>query len=201
MSNNETYVEGAVGALISEVTGKPMNCQQWGTYEPPGTSPTAGYCNGGTVDGELWQQCPSKDECRNERNRRMMAPGLSQLRHPQSVVRVVGGQGTMPTRFGPPTNIPQGNGIRPPQVAQIVTPTDTSNPYLGTPKVLNSGRAGMHSPTFLPRPGEHWLMRFFKNAIQGAANAFGHHIAEFTQSVDLFPFETPPPPPKEKPPE
>ena len=46
----------------------------------------------------------------------------------------------------------------------------------------------MHSPAFLPRPGEHWAIRFFKNALQGAFNAFGHHIAEYTQSVDLFPF-------------
>lgn len=55
----------------------------------------------------------------------------------------------------------------------------------------------MHSPTFLPRPGEHWIVRFFKNAVQGAFNSFGHHVAEFTQSVDLFPFEKPKEKPKE----
>lgn len=92
----------------------------------------------------------------------------------------------MPTRFGPPSTLPT-KTITP---TQIVTP-DNTNPYLNTPRVLNSGRAGQHSPTFLPRPGEHWLYRFFKNVIQGGFNAIGHHIAEFTQSVDLFPFNDP----------
>ena len=42
------------GTALSPV-GKAMNCNQWGTYESPGTaSPTQAYCNGGTVDGEMW---------------------------------------------------------------------------------------------------------------------------------------------------
>lgn len=195
MSNTE--VVPAVGTNTSP-TGQTMNCNQWGTYEAPGTSPTAGYCNGGTVDGELWSECASKEQCRLERNRRMWNRGTSSpLTPPQSLVRFTGGQNTggMPTRFGPPTSLPQSNAPRPVQPAQIVTPTDTSNPYLATPKVLNSGRSGMHSPTFLPKPGEHWLMRFLKNAVQGIFNSVGHHVAEFTQSVDLFPYT---PPPKEE---
>lgn len=194
MSNIEEFV----GQTISQVTGKPMNCDSWGTYEAPGSnSPTQGLCNGGTVDGTLWKECPSKEECRAERNKRVYSRPSGSLTPAQSLVRVVGGQNAgMPTRFGPPTSYPQ--AVKPtPAPAQIITP-DTTNPYLGTPRVLNSGRAGMHSPTFLPRPGEHWLVRFLKNAVQGMLNSFGHHVSEFTQSVDLFPFDKKD---KEKPPE
>jgi hypothetical protein len=72
--------------------------------------------------------------------------------------------------------------------AQIVTP-DTNNPYLATPRILSPTRAGMHSPTFLPKKKEGWMLRLGKNMLQGMFNAFGWHMHDYTSNVDLFPHD------------
>lgn len=192
MSNN-----AATGVTISPA-GHPMNCNSWGTYEAPNTSPTAGFCNGGTVDGELWAPCPSKLACMNERSRRSMSGGggtrLPIQGQQQSNVRVVGqaprsypGYPTTPsypTYGSAPTTIPQ---RQPTQT--VVTPTN-NNPYLDTPRV---GMGGDHSPTFLPAPEEPFMRRLMANMFVGALEAVGHHLSSFMRNVDIFPFKGPGP--------
>lgn len=177
-----------------------MNCNSWGTYESPGTSETAALCNGGTVDGELWATCPSRDACRNAKQVRVIqeardraAQGNKPTGLPvygQSTVRVVGGQGMpRPMNAGlpnAPTTLPQGRPAGTP--AQIVTP-ESKNPYLATPRIGAPTRAGMHSPTFLPKKKEGWLLRLGKNMLQGMFNALGWHMHDYTSNVDLFPHD------------
>ncbi len=191
--------EPAVGETISPV-GTQMNCTAWGTYEAPGTSETAALCNGGTVDGELWAACPSRVGCRESKNRRVIsdardraaaavARSLPVIGQQQSVVRVMGNQG-MPRPItgatsAPATTIPQ----RPVGGPATIVQPETQNKYLDTPRVLTPTRAGMHSPTFLPKKSENWLSRLGKNMVQGVLNSFGWHLHDYTANVDLFPHE------------
>jgi hypothetical protein len=186
-------VEGLVGGDESPA-GKPMNCNSWGTYEAPGTSETAALCSGGIVtgddgEGRLWAPCPSKEECRKAKNERVLSDArqrATQTTHlpmmPRSSVNFVGGPRPM-TSLGAPTSLPQKPLGGP---ATIITPEST-NPHLNTPRVLTPTRPGMHSPTFLPKKNENWLLRLGKNVLQGALNAFGWHTHDFTQHVDIFP--------------
>lgn len=187
------YQEPEVGNNIGP-TNKNMNCDSWSTYESPNSSPTAVLCNGGTMDGHLWAACPSKDDCRSARNARVLTEARNRtstrthLPVDQSVVRVVGGQGQTRTAYGTspaPTAIPQ----RPVGVPAQIHRAETGNPYIDTPRVFTPTRPGMHAPTFLPHKKEHWAFRLFKNMAQGAFNAFGWHVHDFTQHVDLFPYQ------------
>lgn len=183
----------AVGSNISPA-GKPMNCNAWGTYEAPNTSATAGFCNGGTVDGELWAPCPSQDECRVERNKRSINDARTRLPvvqpSQQSQVRVVGqpprsiypSAPSYPSYGSAPTTIPQ----RQPGT-QIIVPTN-NNPYLDTPR---ANAADHHSPTYLPAPEEHFLRRLIANMIIGAFEAAAHHVSSFLRNVDIFPHKDP----------
>lgn len=198
MSNLEQGTP-AIGENISPV-GSQMNCNSWATYEAPGTSETAALCNGGTVDGELWAPCPSREACRGARQQRTLQDARDRAANAaknlpvygqQSAVRVVGGQGMPRPMMGttpgavPGTTLPQRPVGGP---AQIVTP-DTKNPYLDTPRILSPTRAGMHSPTFLPKKKEGWLLRLGKNMLQGVVSAFGWHMHDFSSNVDLFPHD------------
>lgn len=175
-----------------------MNCNAWGTYEAPGTSETAALCNGGTVDGEHWDACPSREACRAARNRRVVQDARDRAANAaasatrslpvtgQSVVRVIGNQ-ALPGRpsVGPATTLPQ----RPVGGPATIVQPETNNQYLDTPRVLTPTRPGMHSPTFLPKRKESWLARLGKNMFQGVLNSFGWHLHDYTQHVDLFPHE------------
>lgn len=198
MSNLE-QPEPVIGTNMSPV-GSQMNCNSWGTYEAPGTSETAALCSGGTVDGEMWGPCPSRDACRAAKQQRVLTEArdraaqgarLPVYGQPQSTVRVVGGQGMpnmprpMTTGMSPGTTLPQRPVGAP---ATIVTP-ETTNPYLATQRILSPTRAGMHSPTFLPKKKEGWMLRLGKNMLQGMFNAFGWHMHDFTSNVDLFPHD------------
>jgi len=184
-------VEGLVGGEESPA-GKPMNCNSWGTYEAPGTSDTAPLCSGGIVDDVLWAPCPSKEECRKAKNDRVLSDArqrAAQTTHlpvmpARSSFNFVGGAPRPMTGMtGAATTLPQKPMGGP---ATIITPEGT-NPHLTTPRVLTPTRPGMHSPTFLPKKNENWLLRLGKNMFQGALNAFGWHTHDFTQHVDLFP--------------
>lgn len=172
----------AVGSNVSPA-GTPMNCNSWGTYEPPNTSATAGFCNGGTVDGELWAPCPSQEACRVERNRRSLADSRSRLPvMQQSNVRIVG----QPPRTisvgglgGAPTSLAQR-----PAVAQVISPT-TGNPYLDT---IRANTGDHHSPTYLPAPEESFWRRLFANMFIGMLEAGAYHVSSFLKNVDIFPF-------------
>jgi len=179
-------------------TNRNMNCDSWGTYESPNSSPTAVLCNGGTLEGHLWAQCPSKEDCRKARNDRILAdararsgrtslPVIGQAGGPTSTVRVVGQQTarTYGTTSPAATTLPQ----RPVGAPAQIHRAETGNPYIDTPRVFSPTRPGMHAPTFLPHKKEHWARRLMKNMMQGAFNAFGWHIHDFTQHVDLFPYE------------
>ncbi len=181
----------AVGSNTSPV-GKPMNCNTWGTYEAPNTSPTAGFCNGGTVDGEMWAPCPSQNECRQERNYRNLGDARTRLPVAnQSTVRVVGqpprsiygsgysGTPSYPSYGTAPTSLPQ----RQP-TPQVFTPSN-NNPYLDTPRV---SAGGDHSPTYLPAPEEHFLRRLLANMIIGALEAAAFHVSSFLRNVDIWPY-------------
>jgi hypothetical protein len=188
-------LEPEVGNNIGP-TNKNMNCDSWGTYESPNSSPTASLCNGGTLDGHLWAECPSREDCRKERNQRVLADARARSGRthlptvsPASQVRFVGGQTQRPfsgtTSSPAATTIPQ----RPVGVPAQIHKAESGNPYIDTPRVLAPTRPGMHSPTFLPNKKEHWATRLFKNMVQGAFNAFGWHIHDLTQHVDLFPYQ------------
>jgi hypothetical protein len=189
--------EPEIGTNIGP-TNKNMNCDAWGTYESPNSSPTAVLCNGGMLDGRLWAPCPSREDCRRARNERV----LSQARNPgprlpmaQSTVRVVGSQSQ--SAYGgysspAPTSIPQ----RPIGAPAQVHRAESGNPYIDTPRVLTPSRPGMHSPTFMPEKEEHWASRLFRNMVQGVFNSMGWHVHDYTQHVDIFPYggkKNPPP--------
>lgn len=181
----------AVGSHTSPA-GKPMNCNAWGTYEAPNTSPTAGFCNGGTVDDELWAPCPSQDECRIERNRRSLSDARTRLPvvQQQSQVRVVGQppRSVYPSAPGypsygtAPTTLPQ----RAP-VPQVIAPSN-NNPYLDS---LRSSTVDHHSPTYLPAPEEPFIRRLGANMFIGALEAAAYHVSSFLRNVDIFPYRGP----------
>lgn len=190
--------------------GKAMNCNQWGTYESPGTaSPTQAYCNGGTVDGELWAPCASREECRAAKNQAVLEESrnrLHQIGTPnRSAVTI-----TNPTRavypqqtptaqpyrpaytpsapaYGSPLNTPTALPQRPvaPAGAPGVITPNHNNPYLDTPRAAYGGD---HSPTYLPAPDEPFMRRLFANMAQGAIEASAHHVSSFLRNVDIFPY-------------
>ena len=191
------------GTTLSPV-GKAMNCNQWATYESPGTaSPTQAYCNGGTVDGEMWGPCASRDECRAAKNQAVLEESRQRLHQigtqNRSAVTI-----TNPTQARPvypsqpykpaytpsygnplntPTTIPQRPGA-PTGAAGVITPNH-NNPYLDTPR---AALGGDHSPTYLPAPDEPFMRRLFANMAQGAIEASAHHVSSFLRNVDIFPY-------------
>lgn len=172
--------------------GTQTNCVKWGTYEPPNSGPEAGLCNGGMVDGVMWAPCPSKDACRAATQQRVLREarerGERSLPIARSTVTVLGGQNQP---FGGSTSVPASTLPQRPAAgapAAVIQP-DTSNPYMKTARVGSAPRAGMHSPTFLPKKKEGWFSRLGKNMLQGMFNAMGWHVHDFTSNVDIFPHE------------
>lgn len=174
--------------------GKKMNCNQWGTYEPPNSSSTSAYCSGGIVDGQEWGACPSKEECRAEKNARVMRPSYQSNRSQPVFNHVVDRpMGMGPHQFRPsgttlgsqPTSIPQQQHYQ--QAPQVVTP-QTTNPYLSTQRV--DGMAA-RPPTYLPAPDEPFMRRLGANMFIGALDSVAHSMSSFLRNVDIFPYKGP----------
>lgn len=187
MSEQDQTFAGHIGAYESPVR-KPMNCNTWGTYETAGSSPTAGYCNGGTVDGELWAPCPSRVECREARNQRAIANAqrpntrLTVVNQPPQAVYSSNRPTSAPTYstgYGGASTVPQR-----PATPNVVTPAN-NNPYLDTAR---AGTTTDHSPTYLPAPEEHFARRLGANMVIGALESAAHHASSFLRNVDIFPF-------------
>lgn len=188
--------EARVGTEVSPFTGRPMNCTAWGTYENPGTSPTDPLCNGGTVDGELWMACPSRDECRRVRNERVLQDARTRL--PQVPNGPSGPPASRVTVVNSPTRTVSPYGSNPysstsaslPQRAPspgVITPNH-ENPYLDSPR---AAAPTDHSPTYLPHPEEHPGRRLIANMLIGSVESVAHHISSFLRNVDIFPYRGP----------
>jgi len=171
--------------------GKKMNCNQWATYEAPGSSSTAAYCSGGIVDGQRWAPCPSKEECRAEKNARVMRPSyMSERSQPvfnHTANRPMGPPFRSPGSLGaqPTTHPQQQQQPAPPQ--QVVVP-QTTNPYLSTPRVEGMGN---RPPTYLPAPEEPFMRRLGANMFIGVLDSIAHSMSSFLRNVDIFPYKGP----------
>ncbi len=45
-------------------TGKMKNCNEWALYESPGASLEANLCHGGWVEGDYYEECPARYDCK-----------------------------------------------------------------------------------------------------------------------------------------
>lgn len=160
-------------------TGKRKNCETWAEYEPSGKSEFANLCNGGWFDGDYWEPCSSRLDCRKAtylgRSRsRTESDSRRHLPVRQSSNRV---------SFEPRTSHP-----RRPKIDQVkVYVPEDEQPYLDTPRIEHQGMGGQMSPTFLPGEDEGLLVRLAKNMGQGAINAVFWHGYDLSRTVDFFP--------------
>lgn len=196
----------AVGDTLSPA-GKPMNCSSWGTFEAINTSPTDGFCHGGTVDGDLWAPCPSQAECRAERNRRHLAGPRANISGVgsavRSTVREVGQQRPQSLQqYQPQQYQPQQNYspyAAPSSIQQRTAPAGSAviapnyqNQYLDTSRVgAGFGLSDHHAPVFLPEPEEPIIRRLGANMVSGGLQALGYQFSKFFQHVDPFPYKGP----------
>lgn len=60
----------------SPIPGKMKNCQLWAAYET-GNSGTAAMCNGGHYDGDYYEPCPVRFQCKNETDSKRHLPVMN----------------------------------------------------------------------------------------------------------------------------
>ena len=158
------------------------NCNTYGAYESPGESPTAALCNGGWYEGKNWEACPEKGDCRTETR---MRTGYGRVSLPTISSR--GGSRTIATT---PNLMSRGmsRSTKPTPIAAVTQtlPIDPDNPYLATERAPHQMGP---SPTFIPTKKEGVFKRLSKNIAQGWFAAFGWHMFDMAQQVDMFPEE------------
>lgn len=167
------------GELIGP-TGKRKNCETWADYEPSGKSEFANLCNGGWCEGDFWEPCSSRLDCRKATylGRSHRTSDNSVRRH--LPVQYSGNRVTMEPRSTQPTR---------PRLDQVkVYSPEEEYPYLNTARIEHqSGGGGQMSPTFLPAEEEGLLERLAKNVGQGMINAAFWHGYDMSRTVDFFP--------------
>jgi len=187
----------------SPIQGKQKNCNTWGEYEPAGTSPTAKLCNGGSFEGEFFEPCPAREECRSRTRQRAASQDRVEVRtsqeRPFGSSLLYPGDQPLTRREEPyrwsPDRVPTSAPTRPiPAVQPIslqptaVIPPDTNPVAMQTPYAspMAANPAGNVSPTFLPVADENVWSRLGRNITQGWLNSTGWHAFDFTRNVDLF---------------
>ncbi len=189
-------------------TGKMKNCMEWALYEPPKSSPEAGLCNGGWVDGDWYDECPAKYDCRRatkeaaEKKRSLPVMNPSKPFGRQSGTKVIGSTSHFePYQMTPwPTSLPTKQAkdsdeqlppgwMQPahPMFPSPIVPPAAYPQAMQTPFVAPTPfHAGGITPTFLPRGKHDILPRLGKNIMQGWIGSAGWHVFDFARSVDMF---------------
>lgn len=195
--------------------GTTKNCTDWAQYELPGSSATATLCHGGNYDGEVFNVCPSRDECRlatlRPKPQSTVLASTSGVRggwaRPASSTGTTVHSPTLPARQAPaaarPANLPTPwvppnmPATRPAgslaaeyyrRVEAPVVPPTTLPVVMQTPYAQQShSPAGSMTPTFIPRDDESIPMRLAKNITQGALGSAGWHLYSLANSIDFFP--------------
>jgi len=162
-----------VVGVVRGPSGKLKNCDDWAEYEGPGRSTFANLCNGGSYEGEVWQVCPSRLECRAA-TYRQNNPGIQVLAS-QGSGGGFAGRRSLPVKHDAPRLDP----------VRVVVPT-AEEYHLRTSR-LEQQHQYRPSPTFLPDEGENLFIRMLKNFVQAAIHAVFHQGMTMTEGVDLFP--------------
>lgn len=178
-------------------TGHVKNCNAWAAYEEKDSpDSTKTLCHGGRYNGDWWQPCPSKADCKAATEAARMVDAGRPVTH----LPVVQGQSPFARSVTPmsTTRIPTAMSSFRPTVASAVPQPQYAHPGMPVPvqppetypASMRSTYAagGMHgpSPVFIPRAGEGVMARLGKNMVQGAFGALGFHIMGMAQSVDFF---------------
>lgn len=181
----------------SPVPGKTMNCTSWGSYEIPGSSSSAALCHGGRFEGERWDTCQARHDCKQATiARATQSDGYRHLTviQPEPLRPTSPGISYQPREEAPssvPARVSQEREWRErgytAQLPQPVLPPSSFPAAMRTPFVSAGEFAGaLMSPTFLPDDGEEMVSRLGKNMTQGVLAAIAWQAFNFLRSIDIF---------------
>lgn len=188
----------------SPIPGKMQNCTEFGEYEPP-SSPLPGkaLCQGGFFEGEWYNPCPVREECRANVIAKKQAT-INEMQQKTNERKLVN-PFTIPSLRGPglPTQHPQARTAEQVKAGlnaavdaaqrtvdahtpRVVQPAKDAPPGMRTPFAAVAQTFGEVSPTFLPQEGESIWDRLWKNIVQGLISTIGWHIYNMARVIDFF---------------
>lgn len=185
------------------------NCDSWAEYETRGSSPSSNLCHGGYYDGDYFEACPARSECKQATKQRAATSGRKRTMPVLNAAKPVGSPRSgirelattsnlekMETHFGKTpewktrTSLPgkktTTTAHTPAQVPVIPPkeyPVALRTPHMSPHPMAPTGGV---TPTFLPDDKPDRFSRLGKNIAQGMIGVTGWHVHEYLRHVDMF---------------